>query len=163
MILEEEFFYIDKDQKKWVVPKYGELNGATIPRVLWSIIGSPFVGSYRRASVVHDYFVGEGNNPDVTYQERREADKMFFRACRTDGCSWSFAAKLYIGVSVGSWSSKRDLKQARFDKNLELVEIRDDKLIESKYFDVIQKSESILSGEENFELLESLVEEEVHH
>ena len=163
MILEEEFFYVDKDQKKWFVPKCSELNGATIPRVLWSIIGSPYVGPYRRASVVHDYFVGEGNNPDVTYQKRREADKMFFRACRTDGCSWSFAAKLYIGVSIGSWSSKKELKQARFNKEMELMEMRDDELIEAKYNDVIQKSDYIFLGEENFELLESFVEEEIQN
>lgn len=161
MILEEEFYYIDKDQKKWLVPVGGELNGATIPRVLWSIIGSSYVGAYRRASVVHDFFVGEGNNPDVAYQKRREADKMFFRACRTDGCSWRFAAKLYIGVSIGSWSSKRELKQARFNKELELIEIRDDEVIAAKYFEVKEKSEYILSNEENFELLEAFVEEEI--
>jgi hypothetical protein len=28
--------------------------------------GRPFVGNYRRATIVHDYFVGELSNPDVS-------------------------------------------------------------------------------------------------
>ena len=85
MTLEEDFYFIDDDGKKWLAPKGAEINGATIPRSLWSVIGSPYVGGYRRASVVHDYFVGEGKNPSVSFLQRRRADAMFFQACRADG------------------------------------------------------------------------------
>ena len=110
MTLIEELSYTDRNNTEWKVKKGAELNGATIPRALWSVIGSPYVGRYRRASIVHDYFVGEGSNPDVSYSERRKADKMFFRACRADGCSLKFATLLYIGVSVGSWASRKNMR-----------------------------------------------------
>jgi len=161
MILEDDFSYTDKDGKVWLAPKGAEINGATIPKILWSTVGSPFVGVYRRASVVHDYFVGEGNNPDVSYQERREADKMFYRACRTDGCSWKFAAVLYVGVSVGTWSSQAQFEHSRIDDEFETLLVEDDKIVESKYLNLRSKVQELVSGEENFEALEKLVEEEI--
>lgn len=161
MILEEDFFYIDKKGKKWLVPKKGELNGATIPRSLWCLIGPPFVGSYRRASVVHDYFVGEGNNPNVTYPKRRAADKMFYRACRTDGCSWKLSAILYIGVSVGSWASKTHLKHSLVSEDLVPLSFEEDKLIERKYLNLRAKAEILIENEEDFDALEILIENEI--
>ena len=164
MILEEDFFYIDKKGKKWLAPKgVAELNGATIPRKLWSIIGSPFIGPYRRASVVHDYFVGEGNNPDVTYKERRLADKMFFRACRTDSCSWKLSAILYVGVSIGSWSSKMRLKHSMVNKDMLSVSVDADNLIEQKFIHMRAKAEAIINGVEDFEALEAFVENEIEN
>ena len=105
MSLLEEFFYIDPRGKVWKAPAGSSINGATIPKALWSAVGSPYVGKYRRASVVHDVAVGEGDNPDVSLIERHKADKMFYQACRFDGCSKRFAAILYIGVSIGTWAS----------------------------------------------------------
>ena len=57
MILKEPFYYIDSKEKQWLVPAGTVVNGATIPFPLWSVIGSPYIGDYRQASVVHDYFV----------------------------------------------------------------------------------------------------------
>lgn len=160
MILQEEFSYVDKKGKTWLVPTTGELNGATIPRPLWSFLGSPFVGAYRRASVVHDYFVGEGNNPNVTYRERRSADKMFFRACRTDGCSWRFSAMLYIGVSLGSWSSRIGIKHSLLNDEMESLSINEDLRIEKKYLDIKRKIDNIINSED-FDTLEAFIETEI--
>ena len=41
MKTKEPFSYTDPDEKVWPVPCGSELNGATIPRPLWSVIGSP--------------------------------------------------------------------------------------------------------------------------
>ena len=103
MKLLEDFSYIDPNNKEWKVPQGSFLNGATIPRSLWTLIGSPYVGKYRRASVIHDYFVGEGYNPEVSNRNRKMADKMFYRACKHDGCSNREASILYIGVRIGTW------------------------------------------------------------
>ncbi|WP_339793328.1 DUF1353 domain-containing protein [uncultured Imperialibacter sp.] len=103
MKLLEPFGYVDPAGKEWIVPAGSFLNGATIPVAFWSIIGSPYVGAFRRASVVHDYYVGEGANPDVNAADRKKADKMFFRACKFDGCSNREASVLYMGVRVGTW------------------------------------------------------------
>ena len=106
MTLEEAFFYIDPDGRQWDVPRGSSINGATIPRALWTSIGSPYAGKYRRASVVHDYFVGELDNPDVMPEQRKKADRMFYHACRCDGCNREFASLLYIGVRFGTWAAK---------------------------------------------------------
>jgi hypothetical protein len=103
MRLVEAFSYEDQKGKIWETPAGSEINGATIPRALWTSIGAPFVGNYRRATIVHDYFVGELSNPLVTPAERKAADRMFYHACLHDGCSLKFAGILYIGVCIGTW------------------------------------------------------------
>jgi hypothetical protein len=55
---------------------------------------------------VHDVAVGELCNPDVPHDQRKAADRMFYHACRHDGCNRRLAAILYIGVRFGSWSAK---------------------------------------------------------
>ena len=103
MRLVEVFSYEDQEGKIWEAPAGSEINGATIPRALWTSIGAPFVGNYRRATIVHDYFVGELSNPEVSLPERKAADRMFYHACRHDGCRRKFAGILYIGVCLGTW------------------------------------------------------------
>jgi hypothetical protein len=81
----------------WVVPaNYDGMDGASIPRALWSLVGSPYTGDYRRASIVHDYACDQ-NVP------RSRADRMFYRACRAGGCSVGQSILLYIGVRIGAW------------------------------------------------------------
>jgi hypothetical protein len=82
MLLVEALSYGDRKGKIWEAPAGSEINGATIPQALWTSIGAPFVGNYRRATIVHDYFVGELSNPVVTAAERKAADRMFYHACR---------------------------------------------------------------------------------
>ncbi|MGD9331294.1 MAG: DUF1353 domain-containing protein [Desulfobacterales bacterium] len=103
MRLVKAFSYEDPAGVLWEAPEGAEINGATIPRALWTSIGAPYVGNYRRATIVHDYFVGELSNPDVSPTERKAADRMFYHACRHDGCSRKFAGILYIGVCLGTW------------------------------------------------------------
>lgn len=52
----EDFSYFDPDGLEWKVPGPYDTNGASIPRFLWTLAGSPFVGRYRDAALVHDYF-----------------------------------------------------------------------------------------------------------
>ena len=103
MRLVEAFSYEDPGGKLWEAPAGSEINGATIPRALWTSIGAPYVGGYRRATILHDYFVGELSNPDVSLAERKAADRMFYQACLYEGCSSRFAGILYIGVCLGTW------------------------------------------------------------
>jgi hypothetical protein len=74
--------------------------GTTTHRALWSTVGSPYTGDYRRASIVHDVAC---NDPAVP---RRDADKMFYTACQAGGCSVVQAALLYAGVRIGAWTSR---------------------------------------------------------
>ncbi|PYJ14178.1 MAG: hypothetical protein DME93_00675 [Verrucomicrobia bacterium] len=72
-----------------------------MPRALWTLVGSPYTGDYRRASIVHDKACDDALH-DV--QARREADRMFYHACRAGGCSIQEATWLYIGVRIGAIS-----------------------------------------------------------
>lgn len=56
MQLLEDVNYTDSKGRIWYAPAWSIVNGASIPKVFWSIIGSPFVGKYRRATVIHDIF-----------------------------------------------------------------------------------------------------------
>lgn len=55
MQLTREFGYLDPGGTLCTVPAGTVVNGASIPRVFWRLIGAPLTGKYRDASVVHDY------------------------------------------------------------------------------------------------------------
>lgn len=95
----EPFWYIDPQGRRWVAPAGTVINGASIPRTLWSSVGSPYTGDYRRAALVHDAAVGKHG------VARAEADTMFYFACLCGGCSVLQAKLLYAGVRLGAWAA----------------------------------------------------------
>ena len=56
MELVQLFTYTDSHGVTWSVPARTKVDGASIPSVFWSIIGAPYSGKYREASVIHDYY-----------------------------------------------------------------------------------------------------------
>jgi hypothetical protein len=76
MQLVEPFAYIDAFGTHWLAPAESVVNGASIPQAFWSVIGGPFVGRFRNASVVHDVACV------VRTQGWREVHRMFYEACR---------------------------------------------------------------------------------
>lgn len=103
MELLEDFTFIDPAGVVWDAPTASIVNGASIPRPLWALVGSPYTGDYRRASIVHDVACERAGN-DVA--RRRDADRMFYHACRAGGCSVAEATILFLGVRIGSsWSA----------------------------------------------------------
>jgi hypothetical protein len=100
MRLIEAMSFTDPNGRLWLAPANSVINGASIPRALWALVGSPYTDDYRRASVVHDVAC---DTPGV---DRKEADVMFFHACRAGGCGPIQARVLYAGVRLGAWSSK---------------------------------------------------------
>ncbi len=103
MQLVEPFWFRDPDGKVWDAPEKSTVNGASIPRPLWTLIGSPYTGDYRRASIVHDVACECAHDGE---EDRRAADRMFYHACRTGGCSVREATLLYLGVRIGATWSK---------------------------------------------------------
>ena len=102
MQLIEDFWFQDRAGQRWDVWAGTIVDGASIPRALWTLVGSPYAGEYRRASVVHDVACVEAQNAD----DRRRADRMFYQACRAGGCSWRESVILYVGVRIGAWYGK---------------------------------------------------------
>lgn len=56
MRLIEPFEYVGPNGRSWPVPAGATVDGASIPQIFWSLIGGPFEGQYREASVVHDFY-----------------------------------------------------------------------------------------------------------
>ena len=94
MKLLEDFAFVDSRRKKWLAPKGSIIDGASIPRMLWAVTGSPFVGSYRRASVLHDVAC------TVRKRAYRRVHKMFYEAMLAGGTPKRQAEQMYLAVSV---------------------------------------------------------------
>lgn len=92
MTLREDFIYIDPRKKEWKAPSESVVNGASIPRVFWSVIGGPFEGRYRSASVIHDVACVEMAEP------WEDVYKMFYEACRCGGVGEKKAKLIYWAV-----------------------------------------------------------------
>ena len=98
--LVEAFSYIDYLSQRWDVPSGAKVDGASIPRALWTLVGAPFEGRYRNASIIHDWFCDRRNRP---WQRVHE---IFYEAMLTSGVSKVQASMLYAGVRLGGprWS-----------------------------------------------------------
>lgn len=90
--LVEPFGFLNSDGKSWPVPVGAMVDGASIPPVLWSLIGSPLTGKYRYASIIHDYYCDVRNRP------WKEVHRVFFEAMRVSGVCEKQAMLMYGAV-----------------------------------------------------------------
>jgi hypothetical protein len=92
MTLLTELRYTDPQGFVWVAPIGSVVDGASIPRYLWSIMGGPFEGKYRNASVLHDVAYGDHNRP------WQDCDRMFYYAMRCSGVSAIEAKTMFYAL-----------------------------------------------------------------
>lgn len=92
MELMEDVYYIGPDGYEWLAPKGDVIDGASIPRAFWTLIGGPYEGPYRFASVFHD--VGCSRR-FATWQD---VHYMFYTAMRANGVPEKQAKIMYAGV-----------------------------------------------------------------
>ncbi len=92
MKLLEDFIYIDPGNYKWKAPKDSIVDGASIPRLLWTVVGPPFAGRYRDASVVHDVACDQKSEP------WKNVHRMFFYACLCGGVGEKKAKLMFWAV-----------------------------------------------------------------
>jgi hypothetical protein len=71
----------DVTYKEIVTPEGFEFDGASIPRYLWTFVGSPYVGHYRRASCLHDWMYM------TRLYDRKKCDRLFNDIMKEDGVS----------------------------------------------------------------------------
>ena len=93
MRLLEDFHYIGPENDRWTAPAGDIIDGASIPRGLWTIVGAPFDGKYREASVIHD--VGCVRRT----RSMEDTHRAFYYACRLGGVSEAKALLMYWAVS----------------------------------------------------------------
>lgn len=63
------FTYVDPKGIEWKAPAGSVIDGASIPVFAWSIIGGPYNGKYRDASVIHDVACDQKIQPWETVHE----------------------------------------------------------------------------------------------
>lgn len=88
------FAFVDDGGTRWVAPAGDEIDGASIPRFLWTLAGGPFVGDYRRASVLHDVACQRRTAPS------KDVHRMFYEAMRCDEVPDEIALKFYTAVRL---------------------------------------------------------------
>ena len=79
MRLLETVVYTDQTGQDWIAPAGSIIDGASIPRFFWRATGSPFVGLYRRSSVIHDVYCVTKSRP------HKDVHRMFLDAMEEDG------------------------------------------------------------------------------
>jgi hypothetical protein len=92
MTMLSELRYTDPDGTVWIAPAGSVVDGASIPRSLWSLMGGPFEGKYRNASVLHDVAYDQRNKP------WQVCDQMFYNAMRCSGVSAVEAGTMYYAL-----------------------------------------------------------------
>lgn len=151
----EDFWYDDPVGRRWKAPKGSVVNGASIPEALWSAVGSPYTGDYRRASIVHDVAC---DSPGV---KREEADAMFYSACLAGGCSKAQAKMLYLGVRIGSWTTGKAMfavTKVPPKPRLANEHSRSELVLRAKYTVVAEK---LSATPDNFEAIKAVVDREL--
>lgn len=107
MTLLSELRYTDPAGFTWVAPAGSQVDGASIPRSLWSVMGGPFEGKYRNASVLHD----------VSYDQRKrppeDCDRMFYDAMRCSGVGPVEAGTMYYSLLKFGRHWKFPIKRAK--------------------------------------------------
>ena len=97
MVLTTELSYTDNAGKVWTAYAGSTINGASIPRIFWVLVGSPFCGRYRRPSVIHDV-----NSPsDEPWQA---VHRVFLEMMETEGVS---RVKRYLMFKAVWYGAKR--------------------------------------------------------
>lgn len=86
------YVFVDPDQKAWTAPKGLVTDGASIPRALWSIVGSPWTGLYRNAAVIHDAYCDSHSEP------WQAVHRVFYRAMLANGVNPLQAKIMYAAV-----------------------------------------------------------------
>lgn len=84
--------YTDSKGALWLAPKGSVVDGASIPQGFWSLIGGPWEGPYRFASVIHDVACVERQRP---WEDTAE---MFYEAMRCGGVGELKAKTMYYAV-----------------------------------------------------------------
>jgi hypothetical protein len=138
MRLVENFTYIDPDEVEWDAPPKAYIDGASIPSLLWGLVGSPYIGKYRNASVVHDIACCRKERP------WRQVHRMFYFACRCGGVPTVRAKVMYAAVyhfgprwgTVEERGSRAFNTEHEFDELREYIESEDPTLEEIEEYRV---------------------------
>lgn len=86
---------------KYIIKVYPgfDFDGASIPKIFWSIIGSPMFGKHVRAACLHDALYAS------KLLSREDCDKLFLEAMETEGVNWLTRKLMYRAVRLAGASA----------------------------------------------------------
>lgn len=112
MRMVEPFAFVDSGSRIWRCRVGDVIDGASIPRLFWITVGSPFCGPYRKASCLHDSAYIHRDGP------REAADWMFLEAMEVEGASWALRNRMWVAVRLagqGAWDSDDAAKRLPYE------------------------------------------------
>jgi hypothetical protein len=103
MRLVEKFSFQQANGKTWEVPAQATVDGRFAPPLFTRLMGHPFEGGFRKASIVYDHAV-----QDMT-QPWEEAQRMFYEASIVEGVLPIEAKVMYMLMNAGGtrWAELR--------------------------------------------------------
>jgi hypothetical protein len=115
MTLLNELRYTDPRGVVWIAPPGSVVDGASIPRSLWTFMGGPFEGKYRNASVLHDVAYDRKDRP------WEDIDRMFYNAMRCSGVGAVEAGTMYYSLLKFGRHWKVEIRKAKRVKPRDLA------------------------------------------
>ncbi|EPX85423.1 hypothetical protein Salmuc_02804 [Salipiger mucosus DSM 16094] len=113
--LAETLTFSDARQRRWVAPSGTLTDGASIPPIFVSIVGSPAAPEYVSAGAIHDAYCGVGNEAGANYHAARWQDvhRMFYDALVAGGTPDARAQLMFSAVWLGGprWNTHLDIDQ----------------------------------------------------
>ncbi|MCK5941814.1 MAG: DUF1353 domain-containing protein [Planctomycetes bacterium] len=80
------FTFVDRTGVAWTAARFDDgpwtWNGASIPRSVWSFIGSPFKGCHQYPSILHDYLY---QRRGLGRFSREQVDRIYYESLRAAG------------------------------------------------------------------------------
>lgn len=92
--LRKDFGYIDSTGVRWQAKAGLLTDGASIPRIFWTIVGNPYGGLYLKAAVIHDYYC----KPENRYRRWENVHRVFYDAMLANGVGRLQAIAMYAAV-----------------------------------------------------------------
>ena len=92
-----DIFTFEINDYKYCISKGFWTDSASIPRAVWTLIGSPFTGRYVIPALIHDVLYGSHHFP------RKKCDRIFYEAMRKCHVPRIKAWLIYINVRMWGW------------------------------------------------------------
>jgi hypothetical protein len=100
MELLADLTFVRANGDRWTARRGLIFDGASIPRFLWSLTGSPFDGDYREAAIIHDQYCKDGR-AGVSPYDSGTVHRVFYEAQRALGVSAWRARVKWAAVRLG--------------------------------------------------------------
>ena len=79
MRLRNHLMFRDAQGRLWSAPRGTVSRGGCLPPGVWNLLGPPFLGLHREASIIHEHYCQQrAGHPEEVHQ-------MFYEACRASG------------------------------------------------------------------------------